>query len=1221
MDLELLTRTWLPQFGAIDVQAPDIIDVGTTSPVGSQFHAEAHHGAVLGADFRYSALLEGDWTKPGLSGHLQFRISDEGRYGVRVQAGVVTLYSFVRRDRDCSDDPDVIAHCPKWGEDPDEPVEEDLGSAAFQPMVGALRVTVEAVGTRLSVSLDAAGTTLGTIMANVADEGPLGVGRFGIYVLSDKESSQVVFRDLTATTDPTAASNFALLYSTPGYDVTGSKRVLVRTLNEVQPADVDVAKCSFSVVDMAGFAHVRDQAFQPASEPGLARSLGMQVLQGDFSDLQDAGSFTLKVRIATSSGVRELDSEPFEVRSRLVSETMLWPLTIANAQARRAADDDFRRNWHIESGPQCWSVGLDGAFIADRADDNAGATLRRIFNIANTPLDVLGITDFRFVCRITIVHGCDAQLQFRITPTQRWAVTLQAGDAGGCTHGTGPGAVRLHREGPGVNHPNHFQVVASHRLDATPFRVGRAYDIEVRATGKRIEVILGNGERVIDFTDSAEPAPGTFALKAWSATVRFGHAKVWARHVALSHRAPGVWIPYDPGSGLSSQGFDITVPDDDHIVGPPRPDDVWFPLAAQQHGFNDCNNSIGEVTSHSVFLAGLMAVWQSRAAQAGPLEQDNLRQAILTAVLYLNELYEQGNRSGAFTHQEPGRGALNPVSDKVLTTKFALYGLSSFAATGLAVDKRYAERAFDLAAEAWNWLDGHAREDRDITVDSVAAIRLALAADRQGRTAAGEWFERAHDLSKRILAHYSQPGAMANAIRDTLRSIPWFEGVYETFTAGPISLDDSTRSQLVTIADQLEALMDNPANAFRIVPQSDPRNWNDLTDLPFAVRPIPEPPDPPVGDWYLCEHFVTAAADCCYIGRLTGRGALEQLATGNLYWALGLNPGIPTTKTVRSADRSEPWRAASFVYNGPGVFARTIEGFRLKTKSAKGWLATWEVSPRSRHRETWWFDPAPTGFQSIVNGHVLREDQWHYWSNGIAGWVSGEVFMLIDGSFVRAALAIEDWRAGTTAATATPYDLSRLRFFDTTHLDRASTRWTFDDPDITDWALAQRMSTGFAAEKGYRGGRPTGHHLGERVGVLCLPDPATTFVDIRFDEIATTQFPFRDINDAHWTQIGRAAVEIAANHGFATGYFTGHQNQQVCSWVGIRPELVTIFDIANDDPDVTGSPWKFADINSVHWAQAARLATDICNAKGFAGGFFTGHQIPGQRQVAALRSP
>ena len=93
---------------------------------------------------------------------------------------------------------------------------------------------------------------------------------------------------------------------------------------------------------------------------------------------------------------------------------------------------------------------------------------------------------------------------------------------------------------------------------------------------------------------------------------------------------------------------------------------------------------------------------------------------------------------------------------------------------------------------------------------------------------------------------------------------------------------------------------------------------------------------------------MTAAADCVYIGRLLGEQqfevravgqALERLATGNLYWTLGLNPGIPTTKTVSSAPVSGPWSAASFVYNGPGVFARTIEGFRTWGTSAKGWLA------------------------------------------------------------------------------------------------------------------------------------------------------------------------------------------------------------------------------------------------------------------------------------------
>jgi hypothetical protein len=185
---------------------------------------------------------------------------------------------------------------------------------------------------------------------------------------------------------------------------------------------------------------------------------------------------------------------------------------------------------------------------------------------------------------------------------------------------------------------------------------------------------------------------------------------------------------------------------------------------------------------------------------------------------------------------------------------------------------------------------------------------------------------------------------MANMLRPTLRSIPWFEGVYEAFFRGTFELSNVQRVQLTGIVEQLVALMNDRANGFCVIPQADDdrqppdptlpaHNWNNLADLPRAVKPIPTPP---VGDWYVTEHFATAAADCVYIGRLASERALERLATGNLYWILGLNPGIPATKVMTSAPASGPWSAASFVYNGPGAFARTIEGYRTRSSSSKG---------------------------------------------------------------------------------------------------------------------------------------------------------------------------------------------------------------------------------------------------------------------------------------------
>jgi len=1256
MRRSLLTdATWFRQFGKFKFPSPNTIKVTSGSEANGVFHAEAHHDRVLGADFTYSATITADWTQSDLSADLQFRISDEGRYGVRLQAGTIGLYRLMLQCRPCAADSKIIAHCPSWPipdrdhpERDDAPTELSLGPTAdFGAMNPTIIVTIVAEGSLFVVSFGTPSQNLGKLEIDERDLGNgtgLGIGRFGIYGRSAKRSFHITFSNVAATTDPTATSNFTLLYSTPGYDLDGTKRALVRTVNDIDPQDYDDANSTFSVTNASGEVKIRDRRFE-VSEPvgsgtSFRRTFGFQFLAADFTDVREAGRYTLEARLATSGGIRVLRSHRFEIIPRLVTERMLWPLSILNAKARRAAEEDFRRNWFIDSGHAAWSVGLDGAFIADRADDQQGAVLRRIFDCGNGPItpEDFRALNFRFVARITIVAGCDAQLQFRITHDERWAVTLQAGDAGGCEHRTGPGAVRLHREGPAVHNKDRFQIVATHDLEE-PFEVGRAYDVEVRALGEQIEVML-DGRRVIDCLEPCfeslnprpeKPRPGTFALKAWGSTVRFGHVKVWARDVGLSRPVPGVWIPFNRATKKSSQNFDITKPDLENNRVSPNDNDLSYPLVAQQHGFLDCNSFIGEVTSHGVFLSSLLDVWVTRAHAATPSQQEDLRQAILTAVLYLNELREQGNRSGAFAHQEPGRAALNTKCNQILTTQFAMYGLSAFAEKGDAVDKKLARDTFDRASEAWHWLDENA--GRDIVLDSIVAIRMARAAQREGM-AADVWFDRAKRNAADVLNTFGQSGAMASTMRPTLRSIPWFEGVYETFVRGSFAFTKERRAQLDSIARQLVALVNNPANGFGLIPQADDirnpseseptpvRNWTELADLPLAVEPIPKlsagpPPTYPVGDWYISNHFATAAADCVYIGRLAGERTLERLATGNLYWMLGLNPGIPTTKVAPPAPTDGPWSAASFVYNGPGAFARSIEGNRTRVNAAKGWLADWEESASSRHREIWAIDPANNGFQSIVNGHVLREHQWHYWSVGSAGWVCAETFMLTDAGFIKAALALEDWNSGSTVIRATPYDVTRLHFFDTTHLDRASTLWRFDDPERTPAALASRMATDFAASKGFGAGRLTGHHIGERVGVLCLPVPGTTFIDVKIDELAMLRFSFDDINTAPWAQVARAATEIAAKHGAGAAFFTGHQVPGKHGWIGIDAKLVEVFDI--DDRTVAQSPWAFTDINTVGWAQAARLATDICIQFGFAGGFCTGHQLPNKCQIAALR--
>lgn len=1217
---------WLKKFGCFSYGADGSIDAVAGVPTGGGTHAETQFSVVLGADFTYSAdvTLPADAQAQATDAHLQFRISDEGRYGIGIRSDGVRLYRFVLPDRPCSTDVTAFNHCPLWGNGPDLPDFFPMGTIDITVAPGStITVTITARGPHLTVSV-------GPQTIDVQNATDFAVGRFGLYAFSRASTLGVQFTNIRATTDASARSNFALLYSTAGYDAARSKRAILRTLNDLPATELQHAKFTFNLVNDRGDTYfVKPPPLLPVASV-TGHTLGFQAWTADFTELRVPGRYTLTVSVTTADREFHITSDPFVVENRHLSQRALKPLSVRNAQARRAADDDFRRNWQIESGHDAWSVGVDGAFIADHADDAAGATMRRVFNINNEPLVA---QDFRYLGRITIVDGCDAQLQFRITNAERWAVTLQAGSAGNCRHGVGPGAVRLHREGPGL-----WQPVAAASFQPGEFMAGRPYDVEVRARGP-VVVVLVDGQQKIwyHYTPDQNPMPGQFGLKAWASSARFERVQAWVRDVALSHPDDGVWIPYvpypdllpGPSFGQSAQSVPITVKDTDvNRLYLQEPDhDTSYPLLAQYHGFHDCNSYIGEVTSHAIFLAGLMDLWCSRAAEFGRDDREALRDAIVAAVLYLFNLYEQGNFTGRFAHQEPGRAVLG-ATDGAIETGHAVYGLSSFAAFGAYADRALARRALHLAKAGWDWLSG--RGPIDPTLRSIVLARIAIAVEREGtKEEADLSWQDAIAAAAEVLAVFSPAQAMAGRQRECLRSLPWFEGLYEVFTSGRAALDADGSAKLRGIARQLQAVMDDPGNAFRILPQATDEanqtaiplyNWQYIDALPQVNRPIPHPPDGPVGEWYVCEHYATAALDCACIGKLIGNRDLEPLATANLHWILGINPGVPTSKTVGSND-DLPWRAAAFIYNGPRAFARTIEGNRTVTTSAKGWRADWEDTVGSRHRESWAFDPLDNGFQSIVNGHVLTDRQWHYWSVGSAGWVSAETFMLIDGSFIKAAIALEDWdRMPTEFRRPNPYDTSVPTFLDTIHTDRTGTDWVFDDPDRTPHAIAARCLHEIAVGKGFFSARPTGHHIGERVGAITIPLGAEVLW-VRRADIENCPWPFDDIDHDPWAQVARTATEFAVvRHGYAGGFFTGNlqgtRDDTVHELICLRANLATAFDAR--DYEVNASPWKFTDINTVGWAQAARVATGIAINKGYAGGFFTGHQVPDGRGIIGL---
>ena len=77
------------------------------------------------------------------------------------------------------------------------------------------------------------------------------------------------------------------------------------------------------------------------SPEGIAKTFGMQLWEAEFLSVNFEGFYTLSIEFGTSNGMHAFRTVPFEIRSRLVTSRMMKPLSILNAEARRAADEEL----------------------------------------------------------------------------------------------------------------------------------------------------------------------------------------------------------------------------------------------------------------------------------------------------------------------------------------------------------------------------------------------------------------------------------------------------------------------------------------------------------------------------------------------------------------------------------------------------------------------------------------------------------------------------------------------------------------------------------------------------------------------------------------------------------------------------------------------------------------------------------------------------------------
>lgn len=206
----------------------------------------------------------------------------------------------------------------------------------------------------------------------------------------------------------------------------------------------------------------------------------------------------------------------------------------------------------------------------------------------------------------------------------------------------------------------------------------------------------------------------------------------------------------------------------------------------------------------------------------------------------------------------------------------------------------------------------------------------------------------------------------------------------------------------------------------------------------------------------------------------------------------------------------------------------------------------------------------------------------------------------------------ESWEAfqDIMAARWNPADESDL--FDVGGSEWGSTNQVNGDLDTNEqpWAVVARSANLMCFNRGYASGHLNGHQLRGKFGLACAGSSGAVWRDATSSEIASTPWPFADVNTASWSQANRAAARLCEQGGFVGGHFNGNivgapgggkLMGLICYRGGARRLVVTRAQLsANfDAPD------------EASWAEAGRRANNFCQLQGFRSGFLNGHFFPG----------